>query len=214
MSKAPGEWQKVDLETEPWETTQDIQIAEWSTSREGRKFVVPIDCYVSNGARLPDADPIFIFPGYGEEEIAIRAAVRRLEAIGIPSVGVNLPDRWLLDRVGIERSSREAPQAAIRGINEILGKDPETPADVMGNSKGSGMLLVAGVESPEQFRAFGIESPIGVTNKYLGKTKWGKMANYFWRLGYRNNQVDDQKITEDPSNILAGLEISKRILID
>ncbi|HUD07779.1 MAG TPA: hypothetical protein VMQ52_01745 [Candidatus Saccharimonadales bacterium] len=195
MSKVAGKWQKV----------------EWQPVIAGLTRDIPLYCFIGKSAMIPGNDPVFIFPGYGEERISIPTAVNTLEKRGIASIGVNLPDTFLRDKAILELSSREAPVAVAQSFNEIAGKAPDAKVDVVGHSKGAGVLLVAGREAPERFGALGLIGPIGVTNEYLGRSTNARILNYFWRLGVLNNLEPDHNPLKDRGNLVSFYEVATRI---
>lgn len=196
------------------EKSSSWQSVEWQPIIDGRKQDIPIDCLVGDNALLPGSDPAHLYPGYGEERMGIAAAIKFLNLLNRPTIAVQLPDSITRDSKTLEMVAVEAPRAVAQWFNETAGRPSSRPVDVLGNSKGAGVLLMAAAHDPEQYGAMGLIGPIGVTNKYLGETEGQRLRNYFWRIAVLNNLKPDHNPLTDPTNLLSFYEYAVRIAKD
>ncbi len=197
-----------------FENTATWQIVEWQPTVYGKKKDIPIECLVGSNALTSKTDPVHLYTGYGEEKLAISSAIKMLDDLERPAIGVRLPDSFSRDRATLEMTAIEAPRAVAQWFNERLGKATEDPVDVIGHSKGAGALLMAGVHAPEQYGVMGLIGPIGITNKYLGETERQRIKNYFLRIAVLNTLTPDHSPITDPTNILSFYEFAINIAKD
>jgi pimeloyl-ACP methyl ester carboxylesterase len=190
------------------------QTVEWQPVIAGMTRDIAIDCLVSPDALSADSDPSYVYGGYSEEGLALRAAVKTLNRLERPSIGVNLPDRFIGDAATLELVAKEAPVAVAEWFNDRRGNPTDKSVDVLAHSKGAGVMLIAGNEAPERFGAFGLIGPIGVTNEFLGTSDSEKIRNYFWRIAVLNNLEKDHNPFTDPSNLVSFCEFALRVTGD